>query len=358
MTPAILGLATAAPARSIEQSAAAALALELSRPMSPEEARLLRRMYERAGIETRGSMLLEDDGTPRVLIPATDAAPRGVGTSARMEAYASRALELARRACAGAMADAGGTMITHLVTASCTGFAAPGWDAAIIEDLGLARTVRRVHVGFMGCHGMMNAIDVAASIAAADGTARVLVCAAEICSLHLHQDPSPDQVIANAIFADGAAACVVGAARAEEGIARVAGVETVLIPGTAGLMTWRIGDFGFEMSLGREVPEVLGREVGPWVRAWLDRRGLGAGDVASWAVHPGGPSVLEAVAGALELDASAMSASRGVLARHGNMSSPTVAFILDELRRGGALPKPCVVLGFGPGLTAVGLLLT
>jgi predicted naringenin-chalcone synthase len=116
-------------------------------------------------------------------------------------------------------------------------------------------------------------------------------------------------------------------------------------------MTWRIGDHHFEMTLSKRVPSLIAGGLRPWLEAWLASQGLRRDGVASWAIHPGGPRILSAVEEALELRPEASATSRAVFADCGNMSSPTVLFILERLRRERA-PRPCVALGFGPGLAA------
>jgi predicted naringenin-chalcone synthase len=116
-------------------------------------------------------------------------------------------------------------------------------------------------------------------------------------------------------------------------------------------MRWTIGDHGFEMELSPRVPDLIKQHLRPWFESWLGRQGLVLADVGSWAVHPGGPRILTAVEESLGLDREALGVSREVLAEYGNMSSPTVLFILDRLRERQA-PRPCVMLGFGPGLMA------
>jgi predicted naringenin-chalcone synthase len=120
-------------------------------------------------------------------------------------------------------------------------------------------------------------------------------------------------------------------------------------------MTWNIGDHGFTMTLSPRVPDLIAAHLRPWLEQWLGQHGLGLERVASWAVHPGGPRILSAVEKALGLPREATAVSREVLAACGNMSSPTVLFILDRLRERSA-PRPCVALGFGPGLVAEAML--
>ena len=116
-------------------------------------------------------------------------------------------------------------------------------------------------------------------------------------------------------------------------------------------MTWRLGDHGFEMSLSTTVPDLIATSLRSWLSTWLGRQGFGLDDIAHWAIHPGGPRIVSAVAEALELPTEATDASRGILADYGNMSSPTILFIMDRLQQQGA-SGPCLMIAFGPGLAA------
>jgi predicted naringenin-chalcone synthase len=242
--------------------------------------------------------------------------------------------------------------ITHVVTVSCTGFFAPGIDRSLITALGLSPSVERTHVGYMGCHGALNGLRVARAFTGVEPGARVLLCAVELCSLHYHYGWDPQKVIANALFADGAAAVVgVAPSAAPPGAWRAAAAGSCLVPDSAGAMTWTVSDHGFEMSLSKHVPGLIARHLRPWMEGWLASYDIALTAVGSWAVHPGGPRILDAVEEGLGLPRTATVASRQVFAECGNMSSPTVLFILDRLRAAGA-QRPCVALAFGPGLTA------
>jgi predicted naringenin-chalcone synthase len=281
----------------------------------------------------------------------------GVGptTAQRMQLYAEHAPPLALAASVFALEQAGfePRSITHLVTVSCTGFLAPGLDADLITCLDLRPTVERTHIGFMGCHGALNGLRVANAITTADPAARVLLCAVELCSLHYYYGSEADKLVANAIFADGAAA-VAGEAGAEPWTVRASG--SCRIPGSRRDMGWTVGDHGFEMSMSRRIPSQIAEHVRPWLESWLSDNGVSLEEVRSWAVHPGGPKIVAAVQECLGLADADLAASRGVFADYGNMSSPTVLYVLDRLRKANA-PRPCVMLGFGPGLTAEATLL-
>jgi predicted naringenin-chalcone synthase len=204
----------------------------------------------------------------------------------------------------------------------------------------------------MGCHGLLNGLRVARAFVEADASACVLLCAVELCSLHHQYDWDSDQIVANALFADGAAALVVLSGEAQTARAfRLQATGSTLIDDSEDAMSWRIGDHGFTMTLSPRVPELIGRHVRPWLADWLALHGLTLATVGSWAVHPGGPRILSSFGEAVGLDRSALDPSYRVLAEFGNMSSPTIAFILQRLRQAQA-PRPCVALAFGPGLAA------
>lgn len=269
-----------------------------------------------------------------------------------MRHYAEHALPLALRAARRALQQAATPpqAITHLITVSCTGFAAPGVDAGLIRQVPLRATVQRTHIGFMGCHGAINGLRVAQAFAQSVPAAHVLMCAVELCSLHFHYGTDPQKLVANALFADGAAACV-SAAESANGAWRVAATGSCLFPNSESAMTWGIGDAGFDMQVSPRVPGYIARALKPWLTEWLERHDLTLECIRSWAIHPGGPRILTAVEECLGLHPDALAVSRKVLAEYGNMSSPTVLFILDRLRSQDA-QRPCVLLAFGPGLVA------
>jgi predicted naringenin-chalcone synthase len=350
------------PLTCIDQSQALSIARSLARP-SEEQDTWLPGMYHGTRIQERHlalpQALIRDilQGTRHsgsVYLPTDNPADRGPTTGQRLAHYRELAPPLACEAARRALhlAECRPEAITHLVTVSCTGFLAPGWDRDLIVTLGLPSTVERTHVGFMGCHGALNGLRVARALVEADPTARVLICATELCSLHYHYSWNPQKMVANALFADGAAAAVGMAAGLEtpaETYWHLRANGACLIPDSADAMTWTIGDHGFEMTLARSVPGLIGRYLRPFLESWLARQGLQVATVPAWAIHPGGPKILSAVQETLGLSEAQLAASYSVLARYGNMSSPTLMFILDELAR---LEEsgPCVALGFGPGL--------
>jgi predicted naringenin-chalcone synthase len=362
MSFAIRGLGTALPATSLTQAEAVEVARQIC-CRTDEQAELLPALYRQTGIRRRHLAFAPDviqdvlQGTTTsgsVFLPRRTEEDPGPTIEQRMRHYIEEAAPLAVQAARAALAESGlaAAELSHLVTVSCTGFSAPGVDLALIRHLELAPTIQRTHIGFMGCHGAINGLRVAQAYTQADSSARVLLCAVELCGLHYHYRWDPKKMVANALFADGAAAVVGTAAEAAPPDTwRVTATGSCLFPNSESAMTWNICDHGFEMTLSTRVPDLIGKHLRPWLETWLGQNGVLLRDIASWAIHPGGPRVVTGVEQCLGLASEATTVSREVLADCGNMSSPTLLFILGRLRQRQA-PRPCVALGFGPGLVA------
>jgi alkylresorcinol/alkylpyrone synthase len=279
-------------------------------------------------------------------------------TGARMSRYLTEAVPLGAAAVSSALKDAGLSAgdVGLFAVASCTGYATPGVDIRLANDLGMAPDAQRVFIGHMGCYAALPALGVVGDFVVARERPAVLLCV-ELTSLHLQPaNGDPQQAVVHALFGDAATAIVVEPTEdrpADPVPLRLLDVTAVTDPTTSDHMTWEITDQGFRMGLSPRVPEVLARHVGGLVGDLLGRHGLGVADVAHWVVHPGGPRILRTVADCLELPAAAMAPSEKVLADYGNCSSTTVLLVLDEIRRSGAVAPGDHVVGiaFGPGLT-------
>lgn len=359
---AILGLATATPPHFVSQTLAAESVITAT-GADGSRAAWIRRTFSRMGVERRATVLPELAAGR----PAFGGDPRP-GTGARMAIFRAHAAPLAAVACRGALARAGvaAADVTHLVVVTCTGFHAPGPDVELIPLLGLREDVDRTIVGFMGCYGAFAGLRSARRAVEADPAAVALLVCVELCSLHMRDDPSPGSLIAHGIFADGAAACVLGAARGDDHVAVLGPAAVRIAPGTEDLMRWTIGGDGFEMTLAPQCPARIGEALAEFVRplaagspAGRERATGGEraqDDVVSWCVHPGGPSILAAAEQALGLGPDALASSRAVLRDHGNMSSATILFVLEHEMPALAAGARGVALGFGPGLTLEGFL--
>ena len=303
------------------------------------------RMADRAGIAHRWSDFAP--GVPGAArVDADGFYVRGAfpGTGARMALYAGRAADLAERA--ARQLDLTG--VTHLVVASCTGFTAPGLDQLLAERLGLVPSIERSLIGFMGCYAAVPALRTARHIVRSEPGARVLVVNAELCTLHLQETPDLETVLSFLLFGDGASAAIVSADPA--GIA-LHDFHSIALPGTQDLITWAIGDQGFDMVLSGRVPA----RIGTALRAAADSGPVGMlldrppATTPHWAVHAGGRTVLDAVQAGLRLPSTALAPSRAVLHDVGNVSSATLMFVMARMM---GQPGPGVGMAFGPGLCA------
>jgi alkylresorcinol/alkylpyrone synthase len=307
---------------------------------------LAKRIFSSAGVTTRhcaANPLVDDVSS--------------WSTEARMRRYITEAVPLGKDAVSAALDAAGVTAseVGMFVVASCTGYSTPGLDIRLARDLGMASDVQRLFVGHMGCYAAIPALGAASDFVVARGRPAVLLCL-ELTSLHL-QPPGNDvqQLVVHALFGDAASAVVLRPGDVPGGLT-VVDVAAQTDVTTADHMTWDVTDLGFRMGLSPRVPDVLAEHVRAMVTGLLARHDLEIGDVAGWAVHPGGPRILDVVGEQLELPDEALHASRAVLAEYGNCSSATVLLVLDALP-----PMPSgahvVALAFGPGLTLYATLL-
>ncbi|UAK25916.1 type III polyketide synthase [Sphingomonas nostoxanthinifaciens] len=314
------------------------------------------RMVARAGIERRFSFL------EPIRLPDGQFTDRDgfyglgdwPGTADRMTRYERWAPELAFEAIGTlALSDAERAGITHLVVASCTGFMAPGLDQIIMAGIGLDPGVERTMVGFMGCYAAVNALRVAHHIVRSTPAARVLVVNVELCSLHFQRTDDLERMLSMLLFGDGCAATLVTAE--PHGIA-LRDFRAATIKDTAGSITWRIADQGFDMHLDGEVPGHIGRAIAAELADGAADgllRGQAPADYDLWAVHAGGRSILDAVEQGFALAPDALAWSRDVLRTFGNMSSATLMFVLAAmLRAADDRDRSGFALAFGPGLAA------
>lgn len=327
-------------------------------------------LYARSGIDFRSSCIDDYVCEPPdfTFYPPSWSLQPAPSTAARNQKYREAAIPLAEDVARAALAAARlePEAVTHVVTVSCTGFFAPGLDIELVKRLGLRPDTQRVMVGFMGCYAAFNALRVAHGFCQAHPDARVLVVCLELCTLHFQVEDTMESAVINAIFSDGAAAAVLAARSAANARGELAYADNhCLLDGDSmNYMTWDIGDTGFRMGLSHRVPGVLAEQLPGFLETLLRRNDLDQAAVDFWAVHPGGRAIVEKVRDVLGLPDAAVADSLEVLRQYGNMSSPTILFVLKRLldqhrtmQRGG---RPGfahgVALAFGPGLTLEGAL--
>lgn len=326
-------------------------------------------LYARSGIDYRYSCIADYGLTPEQFefFPDNWSLKPFPTTADRNQKYQSYAATIAESAAQQVLWQAGlePYQITHLIVVSCTGFSAPGVDLHLLKRLGLPATTDRTSIGFMGCHAAFNGLKVAHAICQSEDQARVLLVCVELCSLHFQMNDTLENAVINAIFSDGAAAAVLSSRSATQAAGKLAyrAGYSQLIEGTADLMNWTIGDTGFLMGLSPQVPNVVVQQLPAYLKSFLQPYGLTQDSLDFWVIHPGGRRIVEKIQSALRLSEDMVRDSFEILRLYGNMSSPTILFILKRLlerhEAGQILGRGFqngLAIAFGPGLSIEGCL--
>lgn len=357
------------PLRRSQQHAAAFM--QRVEGLAPGLRKRIPQLYDLSAIGYRQSCIEDYDGRDAgdfTFYPPSWTLAPPPSTGARNRKYREAVVPLAEGVAREALARAGRApeAVTHVVVASCTGFFAPGLDVELVRRLGLAPTTQRTFIGFMGCYAAFNALRVAHSFCQAQPEAVVLVVCAELCTLHFQVEDSLESAVVNALFSDGAAAAVLAAHPAATARGRLvyAASHALLDDDSMDYMTWDIGDTGFLMGLSSRVPDVIAANLPAYLEGLLAPQGLAQGDVGFWAIHPGGRAIVEKAREVLGLPEEAVADSLGVLHDYGNMSSPTILFVMERFLRRHEAARAAgepglgtgVAMAFGPGLTLEGCL--
>ena len=243
--------------------------------------------------------------------------------------------------------------IERLITISCTGFYAPGYDYYLIDGFNIPHDVKRTHIGFMGCAAALIGFNsVFEALSTLSPGKNILMVTTEICSIHLQTEPTKDNIMANLIFADGAAAALFSNEPQKNGF-KIMNTASYLFEDSAGSMGWQIGNFGFEMILSTELPKLILDQAMPRLKSILSGFGVNNEDIKYWALHPGGRAILDSIQKGLDLPDEKMTASRKILRNYGYMSSASILFVLKEIMNSNVIEKDelCCAVAFGPGLT-------
>lgn len=359
----MLSIGTAVPDFAYQQSDLVETMLQLV-PLPPDQAERVKRMAIGSGIQTRYSVLPDygPAGERRMHPPGPNYEP-APNLETRMEVFHAEAPPLALKAienCLAQVPDIDRNQITHLIAVSCTGLAAPGLDLMLMRALELPAHTHRTAVHFMGCYAAMHGLKQADAICRADADAVVLVVCVELCTLHFQKDDTPDNLAATLLFADGAAAALLAGAdvTAAGPALRLAGFYAEVA--TAGWqdMAWQLSGQGFLMKLSAYVPDLLSQGIRALITRALTRLGLQQADIAHWALHPGGRKILDLAEYELKLPEGALKSAYGVLKDYGNMSSPTILFVLARLWPEMQAGEKVLAAAFGPGLTMETLIAT
>lgn len=328
----------------------------------PIEQKKIKVLYRATGIQHRYSVL--DDYKKSLgtfsFYPNDEAFDPFPSTQKRMNVYRQEALPLAISAITDCLGnDHPFSEFTHLITVSCTGMYAPGLDVDLIKALNLTSNIRRNSLNFMGCYAAMNAIGMSKEICDNNSKAKVLIVSVELCSLHLQREQTEDNLLAHSLFADGASAIVVSGQyqHGEQPLEVINSASQIFISGQND-MAWQIGDFGFEMALTSYVPKIIEGGIKQLTVDLLSKNSLTLADIDAFAIHPGGKKILEAIENQLGITKTQNHASYEVLKNYGNMSSPTVLFVLKQVwsQLKNQPNKKILSFAFGPGLTLESLL--
>ena len=337
-------LATAVPPRIIEQHEAKARAREAFGGRKALFDRLAG-VFDNAGIAKRH------------IVAPQDWYMGDHGWRDRNNLYLEAAEALFEEAATSAIEKAGlsPNEIDGVITVSTTGIATPSLEARVGPKISLRSNVRRVPVFGLGCAGGVNGLALTARLAAAEPGTNWLFVTIETCSISIRLDSDdPAAVVATALFGDGAAAAVVSSG--EHSLARIAGSAERLWPDTQRIMGWDVEDPGLAVVFDRAIPPFIEAELAKAVDEMCAQLGIARGDIDRFCCHPGGVKVIDAIETALSLNQGELNIEREVLRDYGNMSAPTVLFVLERLIERG-LPERVLMTAFGPGFTCAGLLL-
>ena len=312
-------------------------------------------MYNYSGIENRYSVLKDFSLPPQqwqfINIENDGYTP----LDTRMKLYKQHALPLSLKAAQRCLVKLkNDTIVTHLITVSCTGMSAPGLDLELVEALQLSPNVFRTSVNFMGCYAGVHALKLGKMICDSCANANVLIVATELCTLHFQEEYTPDNAASSLLFADGSAAILMSNNEAIQPIAKVTNFHSAVAFKGIKDMAWEISSKGFLMTLSGYVPQLIEEDITALVDEAMQQSNISKEDIGYWCIHPGGRKIIDTIQKQLSLSNCETQPSREVLRQYGNMSSATIFFVLDEIcRQAKQQNKPSRALGvaFGPGLT-------
>jgi prepilin-type processing-associated H-X9-DG protein len=359
----ITAIGTANPSNRISQMAIAEFMLKTMQ-LNNGDSRKLKTIFKASGIEYRHSVL-EDYGRVSdfsFYSSAPDFSPVP-STDDRLAVFRKNALVLSLASVndlLNSVSDLQVENITHLVVVCCTGMYAPGLDIELVKTLNLNSTIQRTAITFMGCYAAFNALKAADAFCKSDSSANVLIVCTELCSLHFQREGTDNNLLANALFADGSAAVLVQSKSNQKIKLKFEGFHSDLALEGEQDMAWTIGDMGFEMRLSSYVPDIIKSGISQLTRSLLQKIGKKFSDIEHFAIHPGGKKILEVIENELGITKEQNRAAYAVLKNFGNMSSPTVLFVLNEVLK---KLKPenndelILSFAFGPGLTMESMVL-
>ncbi len=356
----ITAIGTANPINKVEQGKIADFMVKAMRLDYANERRL-RTVFRSSGIAHRYSVLKDYglDNNYDFYSNQNDFEPFP-STEKRAKAFYEHALSLSLQAIDNTLDAHETSSITHLITVCCTGMYAPGLDIDIIKALNLSPDIHRICINFMGCYAAINALRTADEFCKANTSAKVLIVCTELCSLHFQKELSDDNVLSNALFGDGSAAVLMESQTAKGKALTPVKFHMDLMPEGEKDMAWSIGNFGFEMKLSSYVPHLIEKGITKLTSSLLLGLGKNLTSIKYFAIHPGGKRILKVIEKELGITEAQNEFAYYVLRNFGNMSSPSVLFVLNEIFKKISIEdhdESILCFAFGPGLTIGSLLL-
>lgn len=331
--------------------------------LDENQEKILKKIYKSSGINTRYSILSDYCKLPGEFeFFPNDPKDNFPSTAKRMHLYKQHALHLAITAVENCLNSIkfDKNNITHLITVSCTGMYAPGIDIEIVQKLNLNPSVKRTAINFMGCYGAFNGLKVANAFCQAEQNANVLLVCVELCSIHFQNNFNLENMVSNALFADGAASVLVQNHSSLDKYFCLQSFFCDLVPQTHQDMAWSIADYGFDIVLSSYVPEAIKSGIFMFTETLLKQSHYSIDDIHHYAIHPGGIKILHACEAALNIPAQKNEHAYEVLRNYGNMSSATVLFVLKKIWDKLGIKdnnQNIFSCAFGPGLTLEAMIL-
>jgi alpha-pyrone synthase len=359
----ITAIGTATPSNRISQSTIAEFMLR-SMKLTNGDSRKLKTIFKHSGIEYRYSVLADYGKSQDFTFYSSSENFEPVPTTQnRLRVFREEAIKLSLASVREMLKSQSNfklDSITHLIVVCCTGMYAPGLDIDIVRELQLPSTVQRTAINFMGCYAAFNALKIADSFCKNDPNAKVLVVCTELCSLHFQREATDDNLLANALFADGSAAVLVEAKSNSKLQLGLESFHSDLSKSGEQFMAWTVGDLGFEMKLSAYVPDVIRNGIASLTNSLLEKISKKFADIKHFAIHPGGIKILQAIEEELGIEKEKNQSAYKVLQQFGNMSSPTVLFVLKDLienLNSNNTNEHILSFAFGPGLTLESMIL-
>jgi len=324
--------------------------------MNEVDKRKLKFLYHQSGIQTRYSVL-PDYSLPAgewVFYPGSENLEPFPSLEKRMRWFDKAAPPLSIEAinkCVEGKIDP--DEITHLITVTCTGISAPGLDLQIIEAMNLKPDIFRTSVNFMGCFAAIHALKMADAFCNGNEDAKVMVVCTELSTLHFQKERSADSITSSMLFGDGCAAVLVTGNKSKMDGLRIKNFYSRIAFNGKNDMSWKLSSTGFLMTLSAFVPDLIEHDFGQLVDDTLKNAGLEKENISDWCIHPGGKKILSVIEKSVALPEDSLLHSYNVLQNYGNMSSPTLLFVLKEIMETPSPSSKRNIFGaaFGPGLT-------